>query len=265
MPVIMRPGAPALARMSRDPSPAGFAWVVATVLVATCLAILGAVASPVFFVAAALPVAALLGSAVAGAFVARRYCVPTEHLSADAADLVIDIYRRFKLAERMISDVPTGIRWAEVSADVDTLMVEAATHALQMSDVDKQRADLKWADEGTPAAALDSRLHERRQQHLDILKAVQREADTLARLAGNAAAAARVALLATGGDKKLLEDAVPSVEAIAAAGRLTGARARLVALTEAWSALDTTGTLAIEALDHELRALDQGGEQKPTT
>jgi hypothetical protein len=111
---------------------------------------------------------------------------------------------------------------------------------------------MRYAEPGTPQGALKRVLEEQRKAHWDILRAIQWEAETLARTAGNAVAAARVALARTG-SLAALQRITPSRRAIVAAGALAEARQRLELLASVWAELDDSGTLAAERLDADRR------------
>lgn len=171
-------------------------------------------------------------------------------IRGESFKLLEDIDARFAYAEKHIRTLPTGIRWSEIADDVRQLLWEAAQQAVEVSRLDDETHELRYASPGTPQAALRADLVERRDEHLHLMKAVQWEAETLARVAGNAAAAARVAL-ARVGTLARLDRVTPSREALVAAASLAEARARLELLAEVWSDLDDSGAIAAEKLRHE--------------
>ena len=160
-------------------------------------------------------------------------------ISGEAFALLVDTQQRFDYARAMVHQVPTGIEWADVEEDVGTLMWESLPHAARVASLDGNIAEMRYAEPGTPQAALAKQYAERRGEHLEILRAAQMEAESLARVAGNAVAASKVALAATG-DLARLEVAVPSGRAMVARHGLAQARARLVLLAEVWAELDFT-------------------------
>ncbi len=94
-------------------------------------------------------------------------------------------------------------------------------------------------------------LEERRTEHLNMLLDAQREADELAAVAGNAAAAAKVALVRTG-SVAALEVVAPSAQGVLARSALADARARLELLAQVWTELDESALLLGEQVEAEL-------------
>src|SRR4051794_6625541 len=124
-------------------------------------------------------------------------------ITGPAFHLLVDIQQRFAYAKRMIGELPTGLRWSDVDEEVRTLLWETLPHAARVSAMDREISDLRYAAAGTPQAALLRTLIERRAEHLEIMRQTQQEAESLARTAGNAVAAARVALARTGDISRL--------------------------------------------------------------
>jgi hypothetical protein len=168
-------------------------------------------------------------------------------LSDTALDMLEDVQARFDYAHRLIDEVPTGIDWHEVSEDVAVLMWECVEHGARVSALDAELEDMKYSAANTPQAALQKQLADRRQEHWQMLLHNQREADTLARAAGNAAAAAKVALTRTG-SLRALEVAAPTGRGILARSALAEARARLALLADVWTELDESTDLLSEQL-----------------
>jgi hypothetical protein len=162
-------------------------------------------------------------------------------------DLLEDVQGRFDYAKRNVAEVPTGIDWRDIGPHVQVLLWEAAGHGARVTGLDKELSDLRYAEPGTPQAVMRDRLAERRAEHWQSILDVQREAESLARVAGNAAAAAKVALARTG-SLKALEVVAPSGREIAARSALDDARARLSMLADAWTELDDSGDLLAEKL-----------------
>ena len=255
---IVRPGAP---RFYADLSLEGHASGTTALLTLPFLAVLliggigiGLVSPP----AAVAFIGATIALFMAFYARARRDVVASPDWRCDGKkidgagfQLLADIDSRFAYAEQHIEELPTGISWPEVAGDVRALLWEAAQHAAAVTELDHETTDLRYADPGTPQAALKHRVDERRAAHWDVLRGIQWEAETLARVAGNAAAAAQVALLRTG-SVTALEQVTPSRRAYVAAGALAEARQRLELLAGVWSELDDTGTIAAE----ELRSTD---------
>ena len=168
-------------------------------------------------------------------------------IEGEGLAMLEDIHHRFDYARRLVGQVPTGIEWAAVKDDVAEVMWDAASHAAKVSALDVELRDMAYAEPGTPQAALKRSLEERRAEHWQILKDEQREADDLARQAGNAAAAAKVALARTG-SIRALEVAAPSPKAAMARRSLAEVRARLALLADVWAELDESTALLSEKL-----------------
>ena len=201
--------------------------------------------------------AAVIGLFVYGMQARRHHVVGEPHyryegvaIEGEALDVLGDIQRRFRWAERMFRQVPTGIRWSEVADQVDVLLWEAAGHAAKVSAIDVELGGLAYANEGTPPAVLRRRLQEERDRLWSRLVDTQYEADDLAREASNTAAAAKVALSRTGSIHDL-ELVTPSAADLVARGTLAAARARLALLAEVWAELDESTDLTAERLGLE--------------
>lgn len=173
-------------------------------------------------------------------------------ISGQAFQLIEDIDSRFAYAESNVRKLPTGISWPEVAEDVRALLWEAAEHGALVTSLDTEIHEMRYAEPGTPQAALKHSIEEQREQRWQIMRGIQWEAETLARTAGNAVAAAHVALAKTG-SLAALEQVTPSRRAMVAAGALAEARARLQLLADVWSELDETGMIAAERLDGDRR------------
>ena len=169
-------------------------------------------------------------------------------ISGKALSMLEDIDGRFAYAEKMIHEVPTGIEWSEVAPEVQALMWETAGHAARVSALDVEIHEMRYAARGTAQGALKRTLEERRAEHWNMLKDAQLEADALASVAGNAAAAAKVALLRTG-SLAALEVVTPTAQGLAARSALRDARARLELLAEVWGQLDESNTVLAEKID----------------
>ena len=158
-------------------------------------------------------------------------------LSGEPLALLADIENRFDYAHRVINEIPTGIRWSDVASHVEVLLWDAAEHAGRVAELDGELQELRYAAPGTPQAEYKATLAERRAEHDQAMRSVQWEAEDLARHAGTAAAAARLALARTG-DKGVLEVVAPSAPVVLAVGGLAEAKQRLAMLSEVWSELD---------------------------
>jgi hypothetical protein len=220
------------------------------VLALAALALVG-VGVPLSLVTVASPPLGLLLLAVAlaaGAALvvrARRATVDLGRISGEALSLLEDIDARFAYAERKVHEIPTGIRWRDVDPEVRTLLWDAAEHAVRVTALDAEIAELRYAAPGTPQAAYKATLDARRAEHLAAMGIAQQEAEALARVAGNAAAAARYAL-AQGAS---LEVVAPSPRVLIARGALAEARVRLQLLADAWGELDESTGLLQERLE----------------
>lgn len=254
---IVRPGASPLVRHF---SPGLTSFSIQAFLMAVAAVTLAAVMAVVFF-----PVGMWVGALGLVAVIAvgvhsyGRDVVGAPHwgiegraIEGEAFSLLEDIDQRFAYAESNIRRLPTGIVWPEVEADVSALLWEAAEHGAHVTALDAEIHELRYAQDGTPQAALKRSVEEERARHWDIMRGVQWEAELLARTAGNAAAAARVAL-ARAGSLAALKQITPSRRAIVAAGALAEARSRLELLAEVWAELDDSGAVAAEKLAADRR------------
>lgn len=204
---------------------------------------------------------AVVAAGVAGGLAIWRYLLPRVvmgptwsyrgvRIKGEAFKMLEDIDSRFAYARKMIGEVPTGIDWGEVAPEVQTLMWESAGHAARVSALDTEITEMRYAARGTPQGALKRSMEDRRAEHWEMLKSAQREADALASVAGNAAAAAKFALLRTG-SLAALEVVTPTAQGLAARHALADARARLELLAEVWSHLDEDNVVLAEQIDHE--------------
>lgn len=175
-----------------------------------------------------------------------KYCGAS--IRGDALRLLEDIDTRFNYARRMIDEVPTGIEWSDVADDIRALMWDSAGHAARVTALDSEIHEMRYAARGTPQAAFRRELQERRGEHWRVMKDAQREAEDLASVAGNAAAAAKLALVRTG-SLAALEVVAPSPRAIVARNALADARARLQILADIWAQLDDSNVALAESID----------------
>lgn len=178
-------------------------------------------------------------------------------IRGQAFAMLEDIDGRFFYAQRLVGEIPTGIVWRDVADDVDALRWEAGTEAAKVSALDAEIAEMGYAERGTPQHAFRLELERRREEHWHLLEDIQREADSLARQAGNAAAAAKVAQ-ARFGNVRALDVAVPTGRGLVARDALEAARARLALLAEVWAELSEGGLPAAEA---KLEQLTEGDER----
>ncbi len=177
-----------------------------------------------------------------------RPMVGRVELTGEALDLLGDIEDRFDYARRLIGEIPTGISWSDIASHVDALLWDAAERAGRLAELDNEINEMRYASRGTPQAALRATLIERRVEHEQSMRAVQWQAEDLAKYAGNAAAAARLALARTG-DRGLLEIVAPSAPVLQARDALAQAKDRLAMLSAAWAELDPRGAALAEKLD----------------
>ena len=190
-------------------------------------------------------------------------------ITGAAWSLLRDTAIRFEDAKRMIDQVPTGFDWEEIWPDVNVLLWDTAKHAAKVASLDAELEEVKWAEPGTPQGAYRDALQRRRDDEYRIMQDAQWEAYSLQREAGNAAAAAKMALLHVG-SVAALERVIPSTEAIRSRIALAEARARLSLLTEVWAELDPQHTVTAAAIEAqaaeraiEAQAIDgQGAERR---
>lgn len=263
---IVKPGTPTWPMVVVDPlgptAPlaqvgAVFGMVALIVATGTGLLWLGATAPGLAW---GLLVAILMGTIAAGVGIWRRlgpnlvigpaWKYEGVAIKGEAFKMLEDIDSRFAYAEKMVGEVPTGIDWYEVSPEVRALMWESAGHAARVSALDAEIVEMRYAARGTPQGALKRSMEERRSEHWQMLEGAREEADSLASVAGNAAAAAKFALLRTG-SLAALEVVTPTAQGLAARHALADARARLELLAEVWSHLDEDNVVLAEQIDHE--------------
>lgn len=171
-------------------------------------------------------------------------------IRGDGLAMLEDVQGRFDYAHRLVDEVPSGLDWDEIAGNVEQLLWEAVEHAARVSALDAERHELRYAAAGTPQAVLRGALGERREEHWQFLQDIQAEADGLARDAGNAAAAAKVALARTG-SIHALEVVTPTGRGVLARDAIREARARLVMLADVWGELDETAALLAERVEAE--------------
>ena len=155
-------------------------------------------------------------------------------ITGDGLELLDDIDTRFAYAERLVNEIPTGIDWPDVAGSVEALLWEAVEEAATVSAIDAEVHDLRYAETGTAQHVYRRELQRRREEHWGLLEGIQREAESLAREAGNAAAAAKVALARTG-SLLAIDVAAPTPRGLVAREALEAARARLAMLAGVWA------------------------------
>ena len=254
---ILKPGAPKSAIVFIDPNSLNH---LAPSHVAGFFGLFGGFVAGILLIPAAplVGVAAMAASAGAGIVAwyraARKWgdevvCRPSWSfrgvpITGDAFKMLEEIDKRFAFAERWIEEIPTGIVWADIAHEVQILLWEAAEHAARVSALDVELDQLRYAEANTPQGDLLRTLRRRRAEHFDMLIDIKFEAEDFARVAGNALAAAKVALAATG-DLSHLNVAVPSGEAMVAAAHLRDAKARLNLLADVWAELSEVQGIAL--------------------
>lgn len=254
---ILPPGSPEWLRLAFAPG-----WVRALLRVMATTVVAVTVGAALAMVAGGYALSGLLLGSIAGvvgAMAAFRmrpvvrgpsWSIDGVRIEGEAFALLEDIDLRFAYAERLVDEVPTGIDWHDVRDDVDALRWDAAVQAAHISKLDRDLSDLQYAAKGTPQAAYRGELMQRREDHMASMKATQWEAELLARVAGNALAAAKLALSRTG-SLRSLEVAAPSPRVVLARWNLSEVRARLQMLADVWAELDETTAIASERLSIE--------------
>ena len=257
---IVKPGTrPWLARLG------GWAWVVSPPTMRASIAF--GLLSAIFLVLAALwpvlfvlPVLTTVGLAIA-LVVAHRavgdsivgppdWSYAGVPITGDGFRALEEVWGRFDFARRLFAKVPAGIGWFEVEPHVRELLWEAAGHAAKVSALDTEIADLRYAARGSPQAALARSLAERREEHIQFLRDIDSEGEQLAAAAGNAAAAAEIALARTG-SLAALDVVAPTGPTILARQGLADARARLALLADVWAELDESTSILRERIAAE--------------
>ena len=269
---VVRPGTPLWKEALAAPVPTRRTIGVSLVMLALMLAVI-CVGS--FLIVSGQPaiglalIFAALGAPVAGWFASRPSVVAPPawryegvSIEGEALVLLADIEGRFDYAHRLIDQIPAGMEWEDVQPHSQHLLWEAAGHAARVSALDAEMAAFRYAASGTPQMALKKTLEERRTDHWESMRRLQTEADSLARAAGNAAAAAKVALARTG-SISALEIVAPSGRSLVAFEALSEARARLQLLADVWTELDESTLILQEKIAGELP--QDGSGSTPTT
>ena len=259
---ILRPGTPLWQEAFALPVPTRRTIAPATLIVSVLVFLIGiggvlvVGGQPVLGMAL---IAAALAAPLLGWLVARGNVVGPPHwryegvsIEGEALTLLADIEGRFHYAHQLIDDVPTGVEWDDVKPHSEQLLWEAAGHAARISALDVEMDAFRYAASGTPQMALKKVLDERRTEHWESMRRIQTEADSLARAAGNAAAAAKIALARTG-SIRALEVVAPSGRSILAFEAISEARARLQLLADVWTELDESTLILQEKIDHDRR------------
>jgi hypothetical protein len=259
---IVRPGAPrraALAAARYQPA----AVIIGGAFVGSVVAGLGFVAAPAVGIVLLVVVAAIVVGVVTvlrkgrgAAVCAPRYTLDGVAIGPDEIATLKRIDAKFWQAEHELRALPAGagVEWSAIEPQAQALMWEAAGHAAQASALWRQIVDLRPADGGpapapAQAAILDA-ANQQRDAHLDALKRIDGEADQLAALAANAAAAASVALGAPSGSRPAAAGD-PTTTELTAQSALEDAKQRLAALGAAWTALDSSTEIAAHQLPPE--------------
>ena len=259
---ILRPGTPRWQEAFALPAPTrrtiGPSLLMVTAMTAAIIVGGVAMAAEQMLLGGTIIVAVLLTPLI-GWFAARNNVIGPPawqyegvSIEGDALALLADIQGRFDYAHRLVDDVPTGMDWAEVEPHSEQLLWEAVGHAARVSALDVEIGGFRYAASGTPQMALKKALEDRRSEHWSSMRRIQTEADSLARAAGNAAAAAKIALARTG-SIHALEVVAPSARSILAFDALSEARARLQLLADVWAELDESTLILQEKIDHDRR------------
>jgi hypothetical protein len=169
----------------------------------------------------------------------------------EARQVLTEAMVRATEAEDFIAEIPTKLDWKQFRPDVDALLWDAAGHAAEVSKLNAELNRYRYAEPGTAQGVVRTDLLERRASHLAVVSRARDAMTELASAAGNAAAAARVALERTGSVQSL-EVVSPSAARIVAEGGLDEAREQLDILAETWAELDTSVAGLAAALERDV-------------
>jgi hypothetical protein len=264
---IVKPGTPAWVRgMASGPQSRPTPWTAINV-VAFLAACVGATALMATRTPVGGAVGVVLALAIAVAFAtgmlrynrnvveAPRWRYGRTELAGEGLALLKDIQTRFEYAETFMAELPESFGPVDVDEDVAALLWEAAGHAARVTELDHRLIGLQYARPGSPGAVLREELHATRTAHLDELRGIQRQAEDLATLAGDASAAAEVAKERTGSAYELEIVTSGSAQSEAATA-LEAAKERLRFASSVWSELDETTKITRAALEQERRRLE---------
>jgi hypothetical protein len=245
--IIFRPDTPEWVRYFVDESKwrgRGLA-VPLTGIVAFIAAFVGVFVGPVaLHVASGVVLAAILALVVVGAIRASRCSVDEaswkfdgKPIVGEGRDLIVDAVRHADAIEQYISEIPTKLDWKQFKPHVEALLWDAAGHAADVCQLNQQLNELRYGEPGSPQSIRRDELRRLRADHLALVAGATEELRTVATAAGNAAAAATLALEHTGRAADL-EVASPSAPALIARGGMSEALKQLKLLTDAWSEVD---------------------------
>jgi hypothetical protein len=259
--VIVQPGTSRFVRACTTPEDFTRAGVVvALVFLGTLIAGIGLLASGVLGlqivggILAALGPVAVVGGAIRGAQRSVRstsWDYKGQPIVGEARQLLGDAMQAAADAEDFVAEIPTSVDWAQFRPDVEALLWDAAGHAAEVSKTNAQLKTYRYAEPGTAQHEVWSELSDRRAAHLAVVAEARDRMIEFTAAAGNAAAAARVALERTGSVQEL-EGVSPSAAKIIAEGGLSEAKEQLELLGEAWGELDTSLTGLKADLDRDV-------------
>jgi hypothetical protein len=194
----------------------------------------------------------------------NRWSYKGRPIRGEARALLADAAIRAGETEGFVAKIPTQLDWGQFKPHIEALLWDAAGHCAEITEIDESIAGLRYAHPGTPQQRLLEELQERRDEHLVVVNHARAQLTHLASSAGNAAAAAIVAL--EHGTLHDLERASPSASALIADGGLEEAQTQLNILSQAWSEVDSSARL--DALADELDAdsgADTAKRRRPST
>ncbi|HZN15357.1 MAG TPA: hypothetical protein VFB78_13890 [Acidimicrobiales bacterium] len=142
-------------------------------------------------------------------------------------------------AKSFVAAIPTKLSWEQFRPHVEALLWDAAGHAADVCKLNEQLNKLRHAEPGTPQGEVYADLVRRRADHLAVVERARDEIGAVAAAAGNAAAAAQLALERSGSVHDL-EIVSPSAPALIARGGLDEAQTQLELLAEAWTEVDAS-------------------------
>ena len=169
----------------------------------------------------------------------------------EARALLADAAERAGEAKAFVYEIPTKLDWTQFQPHVDGLLWDAAEHAAEVSKLNVELKRYRYAEAHTAQGAVRDEFLQRRAEHLAVVENARNEMHALAAAAGNAAAAARVALQRTASVDDL-EVVSPSAARLIAEGGLDEAKIQLEALGEAWAELDTSTRGLSAALERDI-------------
>jgi hypothetical protein len=245
--IIFRPDTPEWVRYFIDESKwrgQGLA-VALSGIVAFIASFVGVFVGPVaLHVVSGVVLAAILAVVIIGAIRASRCSVDDaswkfegKPIVGEGRDLIVDAVRHASAIEQYVSEIPTKLDWTQFKPHVEALLWDAAGHAAEVCQLNQQLNDLRYGEPGSPQAIRREELLRLRADHLALVAGATDELRSVAAAAGNAAAAAALALEHTGRAADL-EVASPSAPALIAQGGMSEALKQLKLLADTWSEVD---------------------------